>query len=273
MASLNQPSRIKSLLLACAASLLMVVTVAAEPIREEFDVGEDAAGVKDLLKVLAPEVTLEVDSGKLILISGSREAMEQALELLRQLDRPLDRVSVRAQMVGLSSVGQAELGIRWQRGAIGNAAGLSFMNHYFGQSNLPLQNVVRGSLPDQEAVTESGTDAAFSWSDPMVFHSFESGKLVKQNAPQGVDLQVTSNVKPDGFVVCKLFLVSHVQGKRYETGSDIRLRSGQSVAIRNFFGTDQIPPAFAFLPTLGSLFQAPFEPVLIVTPTILESAN
>ena len=255
----------------CVLALFVATAIWAEPIREEFDVGDtDPNELMALLQTLVPEIKLEAEGGKLILISGSREIIEQGLELLRQLDRPMDLVSLRVQLVGLSPAEQERLGIKWQRAAVGNAAGMTYMNHYVGQSAQPLGNLLEGSVSDQLVANNSGSETAFHWSDPMVCHFFESGRLVKQNSAVGLDLEVTTTVKSDGYAVCKFFFVTHLLGRRIEEYSDVRIKSGESVAVRNLFATEPRPPAFASLPTLGALFQTPSEPVLSVTPTILE---
>lgn len=190
----------------------------ADPLRQELDLGNcnDAAGVKSLLMTLVPGVQLEIEDGDLFLVVGSKEMVEQCLELIRQLNLPLDRVSIRAQLVGLSPTEQETLGLTWRRAAIGNAAGITLMEHFQAQTDLPIVDLQTGQCLSKEWIAESGSTKELWWTDSFAQHSTESGQLRTKLAPVGLDLEVTPCVKsdyPHGTAVCPFLEARHGQSK------------------------------------------------------------
>lgn len=242
----------------------------ADPVCEEYVLREsdDVGEIKSLLESLVPELKVDTDGRNLTITADSEEMLKQAMELLRQLDQPVDQVAVTAQLVGLSPSEQASLAIDWHRAAIGTSWGSKLLDHFIGRSPKPLTGLP-GPLPVHEIIVKSGQKTDFSWSDPISYHSVRDGQVMKQTTVVGVDLEVTPFVKSDGYVFCKMVSHTRLPDRVIETVTDLRTRSGESTAIGNLFPVESRLPAFAYLPVLGSLFKPPVEPVLILTPNIL----
>jgi len=260
----------KALALSLLGVLLTLVTW-AEPFREEFDLGDyEPEIVQWFLKTVDPEVKFEIEGHTLVLLSDSRAVVEQVLELLHELDRPLERVSLRVQLVGLSQDEQEKLGIHWREVSLGTSFGPWHMTHLLGRSPNQLSSIPDGPFITKTKVASSGDPASFTWSEKLTRHAVQSGRLSKTESLVGLDLDVTTVVKSDNQIICKLFLVTHLPGKELKEASDVRLSSGESVAIGGLFPREYRIPALGYLPSLGPLLTAPAEPVLLITPTVME---
>ncbi|MBS2039862.1 hypothetical protein JST97_33060 [bacterium] len=253
--------RASKIVAAICAIAFLLATSWAEPVREQYVVHEyeDVDEISSLLESLVPGLKLEAAGRSLTLTAISRESMEQALELLHQLDRPLARISLQVQLVGLSPSEQELLGIQWHQAAIGTSWGVQLLPHFIGSSPKTLTSLP-GSLPSQEKVAKSGQTANFSWEPP-------------QNLDLGVDLDVRANVRSDNYLSCTLVTHTRLRDRVVESTADLRTRSGESIALRNLFPSEARLPAFSDLPALGNLFKPPSEPILIFTPKILSGGD
>lgn len=224
-----------------ALLFLLIPATWAEPLRQELDVGEygDVAEVKSMLEMLVPELKLEVEDDHLVLISGSKEMVEQCLELIRQLNQLLDRFTLRAQLVGLNPSEQDALGLNWRQAAIGNAAGITYMDHFQAQTDRPLTGFSPNHSLVEESVAESGSTTTFRWSESFRHHFLTPGGLAMETSPIGLDVEVTANAKSDGKIVCKFLYTVHLAGRTSKQYSDVLLDSGCSVAVRNLFPEDR----------------------------------
>lgn len=100
----------------------------------------DLNEVKSLLATLVPDVQMNVDTRQSTLIlEGSPGAIEQAKELLDQLDRPLDQVVIECKVVDLTEAGRKNIGVLWTsaNGAAG-ATNVTFAENYRALVGLPL---------------------------------------------------------------------------------------------------------------------------------------
>ncbi len=67
----------------------------------------DLDEVRSLLQTLVPDVTLNTDSGQsTLIIEGTPAAVEQAKELLDQLDRPLDQIVMECKLLRVTEAWQ-----------------------------------------------------------------------------------------------------------------------------------------------------------------------
>lgn len=115
----------KVMIVSSAVAFLLSGPSFAEPISEKYSVQEyeDIDEMSALLQSLVPDVEVDAEGKTLSLTAGSRESMEQALELLHQLDQPLARLALTVQVAGLSPTEQEMLGLQWQQAAIGTSWG------------------------------------------------------------------------------------------------------------------------------------------------------
>ena len=100
----------------------------------------DLNEVKSLLATLVPDVQMNVDTRQSTLIlEGSPGAIEQAKELLDQLDRPLDQVVIECKVVDLTEAGRKNIGVLWTSatGAAG-ATNITFAESYRALVGTPL---------------------------------------------------------------------------------------------------------------------------------------
>ncbi len=72
----------------------------------------DPNEVKSLLVTLVPDVEMTIENGGFIL-AGSPGAIDQAMELIDQLDKPLDQVVIECKLVQLTQTAQQSLNIPW----------------------------------------------------------------------------------------------------------------------------------------------------------------
>ncbi|MBS2038751.1 hypothetical protein JST97_27465 [bacterium] len=247
----------KVMIVSSAVAFLLAGPSFAEPISEKYSVQEyeDIDEMSALLQSLVPDVEVDAEGKTLSLTAGSRESMEQALELLHQLDQPLARLALTVQVAGLSPTEQEMLGLQWQQAAIGTSWGVQFLEYFCANSPKPI-TVLPGPCPPQKKLAKSGQETHFSWID-------------SQNSDSRIELELRASVRPEKFVYCTLIARARLSGQELESVIDLRLRDGETTAVKNWFPADLRLPASAALPTLGPLFKPPAEPVIIVTPRVL----
>lgn len=315
----------------------------------------DLNEVKSLLATLVPDVQMNVDNRQsMLILEGAPGAIEQAKELLDQIDKPLDQVVIEVKVVDLTEAGRKNLGVLW--GSITGAAGavnLTFEEGFRGTLATPLaggtltntspfdlignlnggpgsgsfmgfQNLLppRGFplgigtfarsglalsanlnflvsqneakvLASPRVAAQSGTEAQIHIGDkfPIVYFDPRAGQFQVNYVDIGIKLDVTANVKTDGYVVCKILpevstLVELVNNQYPRTAvrkvtTDARIKDGETLVLGGLIREEDIQavqkvPLLGDLPILGSLFRNTSvtktrnEVVIMLTPQIMK---
>ena len=292
----------------------------------------DLNEVKSLLATLVPDVQMNVDTRQSTLIlEGAPGAIEQAKELLDQLDKPLDQVVIECKVVDLTEAGRKNVGVLWtsQSGAAG-ATNVTFAENYrgiistplgggavsqqgpfqiignvlsgvgsfqgaqalagaqafpldigtFARSGLVLQANLNFLISQNEAkvlasprvAAQSGTEAQIHIGDkfPIVYFDPRAGQFQVNYVDIGIKLDVTANVKQDGYVVCKILpevstLVELVNNQYPRTAvrkvtTDARIKDGETLVLGGLIREEDIQavqkiPLLGDLPIFGALFR------------------
>ncbi len=313
----------------------------------------DLNEVKSLLATLVPDVQMNVDTRQSTLIlEGSPGAIEQAKELLDQLDKPLDQVVIECKVVDLTEAGRKNVGILWTSGTgAAGATNITFAENYrgvigtplaggvaqqsspfdiignritgigsflgsqviagpqafpldigtFSRSGLVLQANLNFLISQNEAkvlasprvAAQSGTEAQIHIGDkfPIVYFDPRAGQFQVNYVDIGIKLDVTANVKQDGYVVCKILpevstLVELVNNQYPRTAvrkvtTDARIRDGETLVLGGLIREEDIQavqkiPLLGDLPILGALFRNTTfsktrnEVVIMLTPNIMK---
>lgn len=313
----------------------------------------DLNEVKSLLATLVPDVQMNVDTRQSTLIlEGSPGAIEQAKELLDQLDQPLDQVVMECKVVDLTEAGRKNIGVLWTSatGAAGST-NITFAEAYRGILGFPLaggtltqvgpfevignrdagigafqgNSAVSGAnafpldigtfartglvlqanlnflvtqneakvLASPRVAAQSGTEAQIHIGDkfPIVYFDPRAGQFQVNYVDIGIKLDVTANVKKDGYVVCKILpevstLVELVNNQYPRTAvrkvtTDARIKDGETLVLGGLIREEDIQavqkiPLLGDLPILGSLFRNTSftktrnEVVIMLTPNIMK---
>lgn len=313
----------------------------------------DLNEVKSLLSTLVPDVQMNVDTRQSTLIlEGAPGAIEQAKELLDQLDKPLDQVVIECKVVDLTEAGRKNLGVLWtsatgaagavnitfeeafrstlavplaggqvtQAGPfelIGNLAqgigafqGFNTLNAQrafplgigtFGRTGLAFQANLNYLISQNEAkvlasprvAAQSGTEAQIHIGDkfPIVYFDPRAGQFQVNYVDIGIKLDVTANVKSDGYVICKILpevstLVELVNNQYPRTAvrkvtTDARIKDGETLILGGLIREEDITavqkiPLLGDLPILGTIFRNTSvtktrnEVVIMLTPQIMK---
>lgn len=111
------------------------------PTREFIQVKyADLNEAKSLLATMVPDVQMNVDTRQSTLIlEGAPGAIEQAKDLLDQIDKPLDQVVIECKVVDLTEAGRKNIGVLWTSttGAPG-ATNITFEEAYRAAVAVPL---------------------------------------------------------------------------------------------------------------------------------------
>jgi type II secretory pathway component GspD/PulD (secretin) len=287
----------------------------------------DLKEIKSLLATLVPDVTVSEDvAHSTILLEGSAAAIEQVKELLDDGSAPLDQVVIECRVVSLTSAAEKKLAILWTpsngRGPRwgpqvpkwsettllgGKELSISPLSPDYPGSQLKFGDLVESEQKNQSSLnvlcssgeakvmayprvaTQSGTEAQLRIADkfPIVAFDTRTGIFQRSYTEVGINLEITPNVKKDGYVVCKIrpevstlvelinqqWPLTHV--RRFET--EARIRDDNTFAFGLWDERDlqagQRIPLLRDLPIFGSLFRQE-EPrcqvIVMITPHILK---
>jgi len=107
----------------------------------------DLNEAKSLLATLVPDVQMNVDSRQTTLIlEGAPGAIEQAKELLDNIDRPLDQVMIEAKVVDLSESGRKAIGMTWGSTTAPGVSNVTFEEAYRSTLAVPVGSPA-GTVP------------------------------------------------------------------------------------------------------------------------------
>lgn len=213
------------------------------PLREFLSVKYgDINEIRALLSTLVPDVQYNVDTRlNLLIAEGSPGAIDQARELLAELDRPLDQVMIDLKVVDISDNGSKQLGISWGTESSPFQISTSFTEAVVGQeiirtpagpiatpglgpfSNVPMaigsfarspfaidasiQFLVQQNeakiLASPRVASISGEESLIHIGDkyPIVYFDPRAGQFQVQYVDIGIKLDVLSEVKSDGYIV------------------------------------------------------------------------
>jgi len=318
----------------------------------------DLNEVKSLLATLVPDVQMNVDTRQsMLILEGAPGAIEQAKELLDQIDKPLDQVVIECKVVDLTEAGRKNLGVLWgsNNGAAG-ATNITFEEGYRGSLGVPLQALNVPNTPLQQfgpfeqlgnvdraigafqgfqtlagvrafplgigtfarsglalsanlnflvsqneakvlasprVAAQSGTEAQIHIGDkfPIVYFDPRAGQFQVNYVDIGIKLDVTAQVKTDGYVVCKILpevstLVELVNNQYPRTAvrkvtTDARIKDGETLVLGGLIREEDIQavqkiPLLGDLPIMGALFRNTSvtktrnEVVIMLTPQIMK---
>lgn len=108
------------------------------PLREFLSVKYgDINEVRTLLSTLVPDVTYNVDTRlNLLIAEGAPGAVDQAKELLAEIDRPLDQVMIDLKVIDISDNGTKNLGVTWGGNGSPGIVETNFNEYAVGQEVL-----------------------------------------------------------------------------------------------------------------------------------------
>lgn len=126
------------------------------PLREFLSVKYgDINEVRTLLSTLVPDVTYNVDTRlNLLIAEGTPGAIDQAKELLAEIDRPLDQVMIDLKVVDISDNGTKNLGVTWTSNDVINQVSTTFSEYTVGQ--VPVRGTGGAIVLDPSAVAVPG---------------------------------------------------------------------------------------------------------------------
>ena len=173
----------------------------------------DKEEVKSLLNTLVPDVKMTIE-GDCLILEGVPLAIEQAKELLDQLDRPLDQIVLECKLVDASLAQQQNLGVAWTLeqwsaqvtpgsalplkigNIVGSPPGLNFL---ISQSDSHV-------LASPRVALQSGTEAQIHIGDkfPLVRLSREFGQFQTEYEDLGLSLSALCTKLPGKKIGCRL---------------------------------------------------------------------
>ena len=156
--------------------------------------------VKSLLATMVPDVQMNVDARQSTLIlEGAPGAIEQAKDLLDQIDKPLDQVMIECKVVDLTEAGRKNLGVTWgSNGAVGTT-NVTFSEGYRGSLGFPLNSTtlsqsgpfdIIGNLAQGIGSFQGFTGLAGPTAFPLEIGTFARSGLVLQS---NINFLITQN--------------------------------------------------------------------------------
>ena len=188
----------------------------------------DRNEVVSLLATLVPGATLELSGDYHLTVRGGRHEVAQVLELLEQLDRPLDKLTVECRVVLDTPEMQQCLGTRWVQGMRDEEPSVKHWNLY------------RSDRPSQAPMTGTATKADFAKGAPWVLSAYElqtlsgadqSFSVKTTGSVRGIQWNVCTSAKSDGYVIVK-FLPEVNDGTNVRKfTNDARIKLGETLIL------------------------------------------
>ncbi len=254
----------------------------------------EASEVAGMLAAMVPDVNMTVDERQgMIIMDGAPGAVDTALELLGELDRPREQVMIDMKVVDLSETGQKDLGVTWGGTAetegqynigMNEADGVDFLESFtigsLERSPITLnasiqflisQNLAK-SISSPRLLCLSGENSELHVGDnfPIVYFDSRAGQFQVTYVPIGITMNVVPEVKSDGWITMELnpkfsSLVDLIQGQ-YPRTSDRkvstfgRVRDGDTIVIGGLVQESELTnvskvPLLGDLPLIGTLFR------------------
>lgn len=182
----------------------------------------DLNEAKSLLGTLVPDVFIEVSGPSCLMIVGTPGAVEQALELIDQLDKPLDPVEVEFQL----ALDTPELRSRLS----GNSEEGPRVMRWTGENQDEIRQVYGlGLLLAPRALPAHlllARQTLKGLSGQQLTFSVESAGLV---------VFLTANVKADGYLITKILpelTIATARGPRVRKATtDTRIKDGETIVL------------------------------------------
>lgn len=269
------------------------------------------AEVKSLLETLVPNVVITLDNPQSTLIfEGTPLAVEQAKELLDQLDRPLDEVVLECKMVVLTAAGQSNLDLEWDAEAwsgeeiqglrvvsgesTGEGGPVPLKFGRFARTNVvpfPMFRSDASTLASPRIALQGGVAGEIHIGDkfPLVYFDYRVGAFEIAYQDLGLKLTTTCTLRPDNRVTCDLqgefTILRELLAQQYPAVRTVKfhremtLEDGQTVVIGGLAAPEQLTqaleavPLLADLPIQGHLYRSPGpgkEMYLMITPNIMK---
>lgn len=270
----------------------------------------DLAELKSLIETLVPDVRFDFDeSQSTLILEGTPLAVEQAKELLDQLDRPLDQVVLECKMVGLTAAGQSNLGLEWDPQAwsgeeiqglrvvsgesTGEAGPVPLKFGRFARTNVvpfPMFRSDASTLASPRIALQGGVAGEIHIGDkfPLVYFDYRVGAFEIAYQDLGLKLTTTCTLRPDNRVTCDLqgefTILRELLAQQYPARRTVKfhremtLDDGQTLIIGGLATPEQLTqaleavPLLADLPIQGNLFRSSGsgnEIYLMITPNIM----
>ena len=238
----------------------------------------DLEELRPLYDSIFPDIILNVDTKQSTLIlEGSPEAVEQAKELLQQLDQPLERIVCECKMFRLSDFGRQNLNFRWVTAPWpGQVRTSRFPSPAALELRVAKFKADRTLVPFQPPSGEARFPKASGPGD-LYLGDVNGHSLI------GLALKIDSSSVDGGKILCKLHgrftMPEEPWGWREVTfDGETSVTEGETIAIEGIVTSEQALtavqalPWLARLPVMGHLFRdiQPGERVLLmITPAVL----
>lgn len=238
---------------------LDVVTTTAEPVKREFVQIEygDLEEFRELFETLVPDTRITVDNSQSTLIlEGSPCAIEQAKELLAQLDKPLDQIVLECKLVRA----RQSLKIDWGKTALRTSP---------ENARVRVGTFKRATLATSQLVPFQSPDKSTLASPRIALQSGQHGnihvgdKLPGKTQDVGLTLETTATLdEKDQTIHCKIHGQFTVPGNPIVTfEGDLDVQDGETAVLEGLLSPElarqavEVTPALAELPIIGQLFR------------------
>ena len=271
-----------------------------------LDYATTKAAQQALELVLLPASIRVLQEDRTLAIRGTATELNQALEILAQVDQPVRQVLIEARVEEVSVKALRNLGIDWE----GTSGDFTFATESFLQSNVTIGKKIGDILATLKVLEESGDsvmlanprvavldgrEAKINIGDriPIVIsQKDEDGKeyTTVEYIEAGVILYVVPRINSQGLIIAQVKPeVSSIIGTTEQGYPEIRTRTvetmmtltnGETVVIGGLVQEDEIEtisklPLLGDLPLFGKLFQSTkrdkrqTEVVIFLTPRII----
>jgi type II secretory pathway component GspD/PulD (secretin) len=252
-------------------------------------------------------------AGKTLIIRGTREQIDDTLEIIRQLDVPRPQVSIAVAIYDISNDAVKELGLSWTFGDLTITEKNSTSPNFGTFTRAPLTfNAKIQALETQErakilaAPNVSVLDGEHAFiligdriNFPVLVGYTQNNAPIfdKQQERVGIYLQVAANVSADNSITLSLYpQVStvtgflNINGASYpqistrEAQTTLRLKSGETFVMGGLFKDEEIKlvervPILSSIPLLGELFKHrkstknSSQVIISITPIVLKPTD
>ncbi len=189
----------------------------------------DIQNVQNLLKTLVPDLQYNADERLgMLIVEGTPSAIDQAKQLLAELDRPKDQVMIDVKVVDLTEGGTKRLGINWSDTGIGQGIfQTTFTEGATSAVNVPL--AAAGITP---GVVPSGPPNADTGVVEFVANSAANGfQIPGLGAPNFVGLPIQSFARSPFVIISTINMLVQTNEAKILASPRVATQSGTEALI------------------------------------------
>lgn len=260
--------------------------------------------------VMSESSALPSDYGRTLILRGSQEVVQAAIDAAKKMDVPRPQVSIGVTIHDISNEAVRELGLSWSYGDIvlteQNPDGVEFGSfsrapQTFTAKIKALEQEDKAKLLAAPNVTVLDGERAFvligtRLNFPVLLGFSDAGTPIfdRQEERVGIYLQVAATVSDDGQITLSLYPqvsvvtsfleingASYPQISTREAQTSIRVKTGDTIVIGGMLKDEEVHtiervPVLSDIPVLGELFKRrkrskiSSQVIITITPRIIE---